>query len=320
MKNNNISIEYGKKTYFNELLTENKKIFSGLHAAFGYDFELPFHIIKIEGKYTINQILKAAGQAGWTYTIKNALFAIFTKDCNCTWNKDLSFCTLESEKTIDINHRYIDGIDRISHKGTFNDIRKKDAAITYVIIQNKKMLSVPNNKPEIDINNRYNATSVIYSGNTRYYYRKNIHNIDLSDGNKEYKYQFQYNGYINNISDVIDKSGYIVIAKKEDLKMRSAALRLDRQKAVVDAIDYSKEITELEEIITKKRTLLAAELANAITYEALEGIQKQLTWYNDGFAAAVRKFESFKASVNGKKYRNANEVNIDYANIKELLA
>ena len=62
-------------TLLKNLLKDNKRILQSLHACIGLDFKKPYYIFDIEGKFTINQLIKAA--AG--YTPKKDIFVMLTR-------------------------------------------------------------------------------------------------------------------------------------------------------------------------------------------------------------------------------------------------
>lgn len=220
-------------TLLKSLLKDNKRVLQSLHACIGLDFKKPYYIFDIEGKFTINQLIKAAAGAG--YIPKKDIFVIFTRT-ETGFYTNYRVAVLDSsgnmEKDINStgynNNKFV-SLDTFYTKSDFETVRKS-AAHTIVICQNRDFLSIPARKNidsmqrlkllKAQVNTPYNRTEkCIYSLN-----------MQTTDNNG---LNYQLDTYRYNTMDIntlIDKSGYLLIYRRETLRRRAAILRAEIDK------------------------------------------------------------------------------------------
>ena len=129
-----------------ELLSINPHALQGLHYLFGYDFQAPHTIAHIKGRYTVNSVLKAVGGAD-----REKVVTLLTCEPRL-WNR-LNIVQVNSTGKIEIDIEkgwYNFNLDKLSFKQWFDEIRKSEKADTYIIAQEKKHTSKPQEKPSAD--------------------------------------------------------------------------------------------------------------------------------------------------------------------------
>ena len=100
---------------------------------------------------------------------------------------------------------------------------------------------------------------------------------------------------------MIDKSGYIVNRKRDDLKRRAAALRAERAKSAYQATSNADEIAGIRAKVEAKKAALLAELAAATTADAMKPIIDKFWKYN-GIGSIFGDLERLEARDAAKEY------------------
>lgn len=270
--------------YLHELLQLNKHALQCAHDQAHIDFVKPFIIEKIEGKFTINQILKKVNAS---FDTKICLFV------KHYYGNDLEFCTisggaLEIDYRISYNHAANEfWLSHYYAKRCFEDDRKKDNSFVFIIAQDKAHLTTPTTKT-IDYSKRYTK--------------------------KEVDRAFSW----RNVPE-IDKSGYIVTYKQQELKRRARALRNERNKAAFLAVDYTANITELEKLIATRKQELVEMLLNVNSYEDSRTFEKAIDGYSSGFTWILYDFELYKNRLLSKWYSSPAAADNAYTKLKTIL-
>jgi hypothetical protein len=109
-----------------ELLQTNRKALRYAAEVYGYDFQKPYTVSAIMGKFTANSIEKA-------FNVSSALLFICHDD-------KLHAVKLANGRFYanDIKGRYDDRIDTFTSQGTFEEVRKSGNSAVFVINQDKK--------------------------------------------------------------------------------------------------------------------------------------------------------------------------------------
>ena len=129
-----------------ELLKANKKALKYIAETFGYDFQKPYKIVGILGKFTANSMIKITGES-------NALLLITVDD-------DINIVKLNNGKfnAKDTKSNYAYNISTFYGQGGFEQMRKSGEAATYVIQQDKKYFRKikknESHRPGVYVNNR----------------------------------------------------------------------------------------------------------------------------------------------------------------------
>lgn len=265
-------------TITKELLSENNKALQFLHAANGFDFEKDYFIAKLEDRFTFNTVKKAIGEnlAG-DYT---AALILKSKKGYYSYNKlyyiglDLTAGKFEPLRKENLTYWGFD-IDYFFGKGDFEETRKNKTDHIYIIAQRNEYLTAPKEKTGFDPDQRFRYVPSEYGekcgdghGNT-YINKITLMFLDGSAKQVEYK---PYNHYSKDprpasVSEVIDKSGYLIAHRRRELKRRAAVLRAEREKTAALNADFSNREKEIKAGIDSAKLHLA-ELALTIDSDA----------------------------------------------------
>ena len=299
-----------------ELLNKEPQALQVWHNAAGIDYKKPFAILKIEGRFTIAALEKAAGNAGYFWN--DSTIVCYTTGAKYREN-DLYMYKLTGGGGFYIEFKpwkYTTGrahhnIDDFYAKKQLDAMRKEEGITTYIICQ-KKADTAPENPHAVDLANRFKFNkfdTYSYKGTT---YIDRVYLRRTDDTGSAYTYNdhgqiiytntFKYTA----INEIIDKSGYIVNKKRDDLKRRAAALRAERAKAAYMVTDNTNIIKELDNLFTETKTAIIEELKQATTAEALKAVYKKLdTWR--GLAGIAGDLERLKARDAAREYSSTDK-------------
>lgn len=249
------------------LLKENRKALQFLHNGYGMDFEKPFFIKKIEGRFTYNSVAKAIGEK-----LDGKYKAVLLIKPEQRWKDsferlhviDVKLGKFERPdrrrvKTWDFN------IDEFFTVGDFEETRKNRTKAVYIIAQSNEYLKLSNCKP-LNYNARYKiktdawdkGVNITHDGRGGKWVSK-ITLLSPTGERKPLIYEpfesFYYEERAelgDNIENYIDKSGYLIREKRHDLKTRAKALKAQRDLNALKAADFTEEeariFTKLEEV------------------------------------------------------------------------
>lgn len=249
-----------------ELLNDNPRALQFLHRQCGFDFCKPFEIVKTCGAFTLNSVKKAINRE----TLNNLNIYILLK-CVDKWGcpeRDLHAVEVNPSRVIgaqfgDLCGRWYDfNIDYFFGVGDFEDVRKKRTKYIYIVYQDAEHEREPKHNPDetykADTAKRYNlieARPVYYNGTKRL---QEITIKDKESNARPFKFKFTFISAApyTEAGEIIDKSGYIILARRQDLKHRAAALRAERAKAEYMRQDFTEENAKAREEL--KRVARAA--------------------------------------------------------------
>lgn len=262
-----------KKELVKELLNRNPKMFKALHDLYDFDFQTDFEIVKINGRFTLNSIKKTLGVTDLT-DLNTAV--IIT---NVKYNERYNYIVkaVEGGFCIDYERRFYGYNYRVDHffgKGHFEDARKEENIIVYVICQNKELAKKASEKKP-DLNERFIFKYVTRWGDGKG--KHGIAQIDLIDkqhNNKKFTYKTRRPESSENVNYYIDKSGYLVEEQKNELKRKALKLRSDREKAAADAVNFDNEINVINNKLLEIKSKLAVQLMEINNYENACNIDK----------------------------------------------
>lgn len=304
-------------TLLHSLLKENKRILQSLHACIGLDFKKPYYIFDIVGKFTINQLIKAAAGAG--YTPKKDIFVIFTHtetgfytnyrvavlDPSGNMEKDINSTGYNNNKFVSLDTFYT--------KSDFESVRK-NATHTIVICQNRDFLNIPARK-NIDSMQRLKLlkaqVNTPYNSTEKCIYSLNMQTTD----NNGLTYQldtYRYNTM--DINSLIDKSGYLLVYRRETLRRRAAILRAEKAKNAYIAIDNTDKIKALKAAILDKKSNVINMLVEATTAADIASVNKKLDYFH-GIEGIFRSFERLENSDKNKEYKSIDNFMNEYNDI-----
>lgn len=262
--------------YTKALLTKNKKALQFLHAAQGFDFEAE-HIVKaIEGRFTYNSVIKEIEkEVSGEYTAAVLVDPISTYRWESlhyaamTWGK---FQPLRVQGLPYWNYN----IDYFFGIGDFEETRKKKTNRVYIIAQKTELLNPAKTNKGTDLSQRFRYVPSNHEKCWDRYGNSYINRVQLMklDGSAE---EFEYNTNATHytgdnkpetIADVIDKSGYLIINRRRELKAAAKRLKADRERAAAISADFSKEEQKARDGIAAAKKYIADAITAADSWES----------------------------------------------------
>jgi hypothetical protein len=218
-------------------------------------------------------------------------------------------------------------IDTFYAKRQFESVRKSDLADTVIIWQDRKYTRAIQKEKPVDRSARFHLLDYgkIQDSTRQKSYiqwlrlqktdekggeiRLNLIGMVFYPGSKYYAME---------INDAIDKSGYLLQDRRNDLKRRAAALKAERQKSAFIASDNTDKITAIKNALVRRKAEILKEFERAKTVEELEIVEKSLSRWN-GYIRAVSDFNTFKKRVEEKAFNSISDCERDYKTIMERL-
>lgn len=314
------------------ILNHNRKALRGLHVIAGYDFEKPFSVRRFECPVTVARILKEAGASESMNDLCVSLLIHIPKS-NDNWYRDFRCVTVDrfGKAEIEISHAaWVDfRIDYFSSKSDFEEKRKNPDCVIYAIIQKKEFLRKYTPKA-YDLGDRFR---LVPGEERKWTDGKGFHGVsaitvqrmDASGQNLEISRQkIYFGGRVSNeknlvsVSDFIDKSGYLLPWRRDELKRRALELRKEKEKAAYLQTDNSGKIEEIAARIEKVKKALAGEVLRAVNYDDVCKVARRLG-HCKGLASVVNHFELFQNYTVEKRFSSIASSEAKYQEIvKEL--
>lgn len=310
-----------------KLLAVSRNALRGLHELFGYDYCKPYEILHLTGKFTVGQVNRLAASAG--YGLRSEI-VLLTRDPERAGYYDSGLRVveivgdgfrIEFSRRIPYYSRINDPFGHFYRKADFDDLRKKNTAETWIILQAKEHLRFPT-EVKLDLTERFTLGKVDVSTYKGYYVR----GVELfrRDGKGEkLDYQTHGNYYYEgmwkpeSVYEIFDKSGWYLRDRREDLKRRADALRAERAKAAYLNTDNADKVKELRALIDRRKAEIVAQLSMASTSEEIDAVREALGWR--GLYGIMRDFESFKENTEARKYSSIERSDAAYNAIKSKL-
>lgn len=266
-----------------ELLKINAGTLRAVHDYFRIDYNKPHAILKMQPPSTRAAIRKAAAEAGYADALALVLIHRLPPE-----NPARARCYFESDRiasrifTIDAagaldNPRKRDlprtdknaekALDDCFVKGDFDDYRREPCAV-YVILQNdadKTPAKTPG-KPQPGTRYKVERDRSMWANGSGY----DLRSIDGAEPVTVAPHTYYCNGKRNTetLADILDKSGYYIRDRRENLKRRANALRAERKKAAYNKTDTAADVEEVKTAANALRkayadAISAADLATA---------------------------------------------------------
>lgn len=318
-------------TCVHDILSINRQALRGLHHYAGFDFQKHYNIERIDGKFTINALLKKINNP------RNCTIVLLIKDLH--WNDNDRLCAVlihsDGSVTTDLSKppRWYDySLETFYRKGDFEITRKKDNSLAFLVWQNKEFLN-PSKPQKRDMLARFDLEGTCcYSDQNNNTYvghitikehgtNRNVHDFEYRDGYiSSYGFSGEhFNGRYVSAKEIIDKSGYLLIDRRNEWKRKAAALRAERNKTAYKATDNTSKIEELKKLIEKRKNEIIQALIAAESYKEYREISESLSWYHDGLADIAESFERFRKKTINKEFASIEESNNAYNSIKNRL-
>lgn len=298
-----------------ELLQRNKNIFKGLHELYNFDFEADFTIQKHCGKFTLNTIKKALENVN----IDSTNTVVIMVDVKYRENYCYIVQVLNDGFCISFPKRkFWYGLDDFYSKKMFEDYRKDESKIYYIVSQNKELEKIASEK-KTDYNGRFKYVSKIGWGDGKG--NRGISQIDLLDiahNGKKITIHTQRPASSADVNYFVDKSGYIVEGKKEELKRKARALKIEREKANVDSVNFDKELKEIKKTLEHYKNKYMGLFANCNNYDSICQFESKLRDFR-WVLLSVERFEKNNTNKNFSSISEAeNRLNTIYAEIEKV--
>ena len=293
----------------NELLKDRPQAFRQLHKLYGFDFESNFIYYEHTGNFTVNSLLKNAGNeagaqlntADYEMVLLVKPFLEYGKENTNTWY--LVDIKENNKPSADVGNIYskssiYDSLDCFFTLQDFNNERK-DKKVKAVLIAQKRELLKPEKVKYIDYGERYSVTDVrtaSYKGG------KFISSASIKDGNGKKTVLNRYGRDIKTVDDLIDKSGYIINEHRKDLKHRSEALRAERKKNEFLAADLSKYLYDADKQMNDIKSVISGYILKAQT----SGDISKINFYK--LVTVFNLYERLTAGIQGKTFASINSV------------
>lgn len=290
------------RTNVKEILSENKFAFQLLNRARGYDFEKPFYIIKGEGKFTYNSIIKLIKSVvGTDFDVTDYICFMLINDKR-TYRHN-SFYGVDIDKNFENLDRDLWSTKRehvVSYNNCifncytvkdFEELRKNYTDNYYVLIQHHSDGYV-SGEIKIDVTERVKVTKKEFGYTT-------LKQNNFVSTERSYS---KFN---------IDKSGYI---KQDNYSERLRKIKANKDKNEVDNID---ETAFIEDANNKLNTIKNYISTNVLTANA----QEINTLYNimQNYKYALNEMEYFMDRYTNKKYSTVTKLNSDKSYITNYI-
>lgn len=290
------------RTNVKEILSENKFAFQLLNRARGYNFEKPFYIIKGEGKFTYNSIIKLIKSVvGTDFDVTDYICFMLIKNKrtyrqNSFYGVDIdkNFENLNGDLWSTKREHVLSCNNCISNCYTvkdFEELRKNYTDNYYVLIQHHSDGYV-SGEIKVDVTERVKVTK------------------------KEFGYTtLKQNNFVSTERSYskfdIDKSGYI---KQDNYSERLRQIKANKNKNEVDNID---ETAFIEDTNNKLNTIKNYISTNVLTANA----QEISTLYNimQNYKYALNEMECFMDRYANKKYSTVTKLNNDKSYITNYI-
>lgn len=301
-----------------EILKINPGTLRTIHNIFGIDYNKPHAVLRMEPPSTRAAIRKAATENG--YPAADAIILIHRTGGRYYWKSDekqFYLFTLDAAGGLDNPKRsgyggyYSDVIGNSlddASKGDFDKFRR-DPCEVYIILQNdadktqKGEYTKPNATTRyklIDTEKHYGDVSAWIMQDRNSGEKTIISRCYWYSGDKKHSEQ---------LADVLDKSGYYIRDRRENLKKRAAALRAERAKNSYSTQDTAADVAEIENTATETRLYIADALRNADTITAgkiIEAIHSRGSRYafpNAAKRAQEARNHAYKDRETADKYK-----------------
>ena len=254
------------------LLKENKNALQFLHRAHGFNFEKEIFIGSLPGRFTfkmVNDYINANLNGAF-------VAAVLIKPNERSHFNRLHYAAIkngrfEIDRDNAIGFFYKYNIDYFFSVKDFEETRKQKTEKIFIIAQNKDFLLTPKNEIKIESNTRYNISDVRKCGDGRGNSWISEMKLTPTTGTKESTTFKPYNTFYGNekrnanITDHIDKSGFILRFKRLELKRRALELKAARDAEQLKNTDFSKQIKSIETRIAAAKQLFIKKIENMQT-------------------------------------------------------
>lgn len=298
--------------YRKSLLKENRKALQFLHDSYGFDFQKPCLIARIDGKFTHKSVMDTVKK----HSEEKCKVVIFVQSSDKYRAHNLRAVVEDRGRfSIDIPRGYYGyNIDSFYRVGDFEETRKHNTAYAYIIAQSVSFMTTPREKETIQLNARYRIAEngvrlwgdgrgdTYIGGVTLLSQYGRPEKLEYCNHNRN---SYSANRFSGNILDYVDKSGYLVMETRDKHIRAAKALKAVREAQAAENADYSERQKAIEDRIATAKEKFCPELILAETVEDFDLLEKKLRIFRyialDLNYAKTRKFSSIEAKENHYK-------------------
>ena len=293
------------------ILNANRKTFKFLHDNYGFDFEAPFEIIEGREKFTFNKVKKAIEAIGAKLNDDwNIVFLYEVKRWN-EYEAEMAIAEMDNEKfyvtreDMGAKNYWNYNMNYAYGRGDFENKRKDGKIVRWWVVAQRAVAKTVTKNIDIAVAKAYANYQRVRIVDKRIAQR-------AVDDRRTYIYEVTVNardfgrvtikiggGYeTRDITDVVDKSGFIVTYVRGEYKRRARALRAEREQNAANTYNCDAENEALTTAITEMRARFTELVTNAKTAEDYYTIdRKTYKVYR-----AVKEYETYIKKYNNKEY------------------
>lgn len=257
-----------------ELLKVNPATLRAIHNIFWIDWNRPAAVVRYADAPTRNAITKTSEEI----QIPGPAVVLIRRNGKYIWDGDRRrfYVFTVSADGIEIpeigrEKNTGDALTETWKKGSFDEWRKdpNEELTVYAVFQAKE-----HRTPEKPITAPNEYTRYKNTGETGFFHGSpksyKLRSLDGGETVKATIYYYHKNGKQTHDKpeDILDRSGYYIRDRRENLKKRAAALKAERAKISYSAQDTAADVNEIENAATETRLYIADALRNADTITA----------------------------------------------------
>lgn len=301
-----------------DIKQDNNKALRYLHKNYGFDFQKPFVIIKQDGKFTANYVSIYLSKVITPFYPEDYQIVLLVRPYDYRNQLDrLHAVSCDGDKfTINVPSGYSYGIDDFYNKRDFEEKRKNRTAYYYIIAQKKEYLCL-DHSVKIDYTERFEYiprnSETFYDGKGNTYYG-HITIAQKRTNTELFKYATKRKD-LKELSDIIDKSGYLVCEYRSELHRRVAMYKNKKRKAEFLAMDYSGVVKELENKFDELKSEIAKAVMNITNGSQARFIEKAV----DNLSWGLSYFAIYKQRIEEKYYDSREYAESSEKNIREYI-
>ena len=295
-----------------ELNEINPQTMKALHNVFGIDWKKPAAVVRFDAPPTKAAVLKAAEEI----QIPAPAVVLYHRTKWSDYDKTRFYAFTVSESGVDnpkIPYRENTG-DALSDtwaKKHFDEWRKdpREAATVYTVYQAKRDRSAPEKIGKPNEYTRYTITATetgcYNNGPKAYKLRPVDRNKDTAAATINY-YHKDGKTQHDQPEDILDRSGYYVRDRRENLKRRAAALKAEREKTAYNAQETTADAETVTAAADALRKYAAGLLLDPDMHRAAVAASA-LNIYGYRFADSISDALKFSRKSKNHEYKSAKD-------------
>ena len=301
------------------LVNECKYALMGLHNAFGFDFNKPFKAAYFESNFTIASARKVLDIPFDDFIIIIRNPANYCRGDRFSVVKAIGDgFDLISGRELGYFRNYKQSLDDYFRKSDFNEDRKSKAARVYLFYQAPEYRRRAKARA-IDYFGRYIVKDTIKGHYNGIEYASQVELMPLDDNGHRFTWhpcgeRTICTSDMKTLENCIDKSGYILTARRQDYKRRAAELRRERQRAAYLKTDDTAKVNELGNMIAATKAAVIVELEKAATPGEFDKVGEKINGWH-GLKWIVYNFENYKAKTAAREYASIKDAITAYNRI-----